>query len=117
MDEQEAQACAQLVETIEQVRGQQLPPRLRHAFLSVPRRLFVARWYRQDATHRWVRQDVSDEVYADKPLVTKLDQNGLPCSSSSQPSLMAAMLEALDLQPGMRVLEVGTGTVRRIGGR
>jgi protein-L-isoaspartate(D-aspartate) O-methyltransferase len=33
-----------------------------------------------------------------------------PASSSSQPALMAAMMEALDLRPGMRVLEVGAGT-------
>jgi protein-L-isoaspartate(D-aspartate) O-methyltransferase len=36
--------------------------------------------------------------------------DGLPRSSSSQPSVMADMLEALALEPGMRVLEIGTGT-------
>ncbi|MCP2335259.1 methyltransferase domain-containing protein [Actinomadura rupiterrae] len=31
-------------------------------------------------------------------------------SSSSAPELMAEMIEALELEPGMRVLEIGTGT-------
>ena len=30
-------------------------------------------------------------------------------SSSSQPAIMAIMLEQLDLQPGHKVLEIGTG--------
>lgn len=31
-------------------------------------------------------------------------------SSSSQPSLMAEMIDMLELEPGMRVMEIGTGT-------
>ncbi len=34
----------------------------------------------------------------------------MPASSASQPSLVAEMLELLDLTPGLRVLEVGAGT-------
>ncbi len=49
-------------------------------------------------------------MYRDQALVTRRDARGVPTSSSSQPSLMAAMLEALALEPGQRVLEVGTGT-------
>jgi protein-L-isoaspartate(D-aspartate) O-methyltransferase len=49
------------------------------------------------------------EVYRDDVLITKLDDR-TPISSSSQPSLMAIMLDALDLRPGMRVLEIGAGT-------
>jgi protein-L-isoaspartate(D-aspartate) O-methyltransferase len=50
-----------------------------------------------------------DAVYADDAVVTR-DEDGVPTSSSSQPSLMARMLEQLDVRPGQRVLEVGTGT-------
>ncbi len=35
---------------------------------------------------------------------------GQPTSSSSAPTLMASMLDALDVEAGMRVLEIGTGT-------
>ncbi|MGH3687080.1 MAG: methyltransferase domain-containing protein [Pseudonocardiaceae bacterium] len=61
-------------------------------------------------------------VYSDDSLVTQAMPHAaghmLPCgqplrvptSSSTMPSLMARMLEALDVHDGMRVLEIGTGT-------
>ncbi len=66
------------------------------AFRAVPRHLFLP--------------DVAvDEVYRDTAIITKrLDDQ--PVSSSSQPAMMAIMLEQLDLKPGQRVLEIGTGT-------
>lgn len=51
-----------------------------------------------------------DAVYRDEAFVTKRDEHGMPLSSSSQPALMARMLELLDPQPGHRVLEIGAGT-------
>jgi protein-L-isoaspartate(D-aspartate) O-methyltransferase len=51
-----------------------------------------------------------DEVYADDAVVTHTEEHGVPTSSSSQPTLMAAMLALLDVRPGDRVLEVGAGT-------
>jgi protein-L-isoaspartate(D-aspartate) O-methyltransferase len=50
-----------------------------------------------------------EQVYSDEALVTRVHE-GRPSSSSSQPSLMAQMLDELRLRPGHRVLEVGTGT-------
>lgn len=55
------------------------------------------------------RQEWLEGAYADTPLVTQL-LDGQPVSSSSQPSLMAMMLQELRVDDGMRVLEVGTGT-------
>jgi protein-L-isoaspartate(D-aspartate) O-methyltransferase len=48
-------------------------------------------------------------IYADTALVTR-QVGGLPASSTSQASLVARMLELLDLSRGMKVLEVGAGT-------
>ena len=66
------------------------------AFARVPRHLFLP-------------GVPLDTVYADDAVVTH-DEGGVPTSSSSQPSLMARMLELLAVRPGDRVLEVGAGT-------
>jgi protein-L-isoaspartate(D-aspartate) O-methyltransferase len=49
-------------------------------------------------------------AYSDDAVVTKVDAEGRPISSSSQPAIMALMLEQLGVQPGHRVLEIGAGT-------
>lgn len=89
---------------------------LRRAFLTVPRFVFVPRYYErceqsgEAICWQLVEADVA-RVAQDDALVTRLDPvTQLPTSSSSQPSVMALQLEALDLQNGQRVLEVGTGT-------
>ena len=51
-----------------------------------------------------------EEAYLDDAIVTKRDTEGQPISSSSQPAIMAIMLDQLDLAPGQRVLEIGAGT-------
>jgi protein-L-isoaspartate(D-aspartate) O-methyltransferase len=50
------------------------------------------------------------QAYSDDAVVTKVDADGRPISSSSQPAIMALMLEQLGVQPGHRVLEIGAGT-------
>jgi protein-L-isoaspartate(D-aspartate) O-methyltransferase len=71
------------------------------AFLTVPRELFVAAVA--------ARQGL-EAVYRDDAIVIKEDALGRPASSSSQPSIMAAMLEQLAVRPGQRVLEIGAGS-------
>src|SRR5580693_5696557 len=51
-----------------------------------------------------------EEAYLDDAIVTKRDADGQAISSSSQPAIMAIMLDQLDLSPGQRVLEIGAGT-------
>jgi protein-L-isoaspartate(D-aspartate) O-methyltransferase len=74
---------------------------VRAAFLSVPREIFVP----GAASRLGI-----EAVYRDDAIPTKFDSQGFPISSSSQPTIMAEMLEQLALEPGMRVLEIGTGT-------
>jgi protein-L-isoaspartate(D-aspartate) O-methyltransferase len=78
------------------------------AFRQVDRALFVPTYYRHQGAE-WTREPAGSLVYEDRALTTQM-RNGLPSSSSSQPSVMAVMLEALAVHPGMQVLEVGTGT-------
>src|SRR5579883_3067513 len=49
-------------------------------------------------------------MYQNQALTTQVDARGLPTRSSSQPAVMALMLSYLDVKPGMRILEIGTGT-------
>ena len=82
----------------------------------MPRHLFVPHVFEQDDTgtwHRWEADEHWDRVYATNTLVTVLDNpRGFPepMSSSTNPELMARMLEILDVRQGHRVLEIGTGT-------
>ncbi|RUR72959.1 protein-L-isoaspartate O-methyltransferase [Chlorogloeopsis fritschii PCC 9212] len=51
----------------------------------------------------WAESAISYETF-----VRQAD--GIPIPQSSSPKIIAAMLRLLDVQPGMRVLEVGTGS-------
>jgi protein-L-isoaspartate(D-aspartate) O-methyltransferase len=94
------------------------------ALATVPRHRLVERFYfvpfeefltgaelkEYEVDPASVDDAVLDIVYSDEALITRLDGEGRPTSSTSQPSLVAGMLELLDLRPGMRVLEIGAGT-------
>lgn len=101
--------------------GSLYSPAIQQAFLNISREAFISSYYVEDATSQimaWKRVDSRQEapedyltaIYQDQSLVTKIDERNWPISSSSLPSIMARMLEALDVQPGQRVLEIGTGT-------
>ena len=51
-----------------------------------------------------------DDAYRDEAIVTKRDEAGRPTSSSSQPTIMAIMLDQLGVARGQKVLEIGAGT-------
>lgn len=91
--------------------GVTLTPELVAAFAAVPREAFVPDGFRRN-DGGWVKPGDDDYlalVYQDDALVTKV-RDRLPVSSTSQPSLMALMIEALDVRPGLRILEIGAGT-------
>jgi protein-L-isoaspartate(D-aspartate) O-methyltransferase len=87
------------------------------AFLSTPREAFIPTFFEQEkftwrahakesyAPDAWIAA-----IYRDEPLVTWIDGQNYAGSSSSAPTVMAMMLEALAVQPGMHVLEIGTGS-------
>jgi protein-L-isoaspartate(D-aspartate) O-methyltransferase len=74
----------------EEIGREALSPGLRRALLDVPRHLFVA-------------PQLMAMAYQDTPLPIGFDK------TVSQPFMGAVMIELLNLAPGARVLEVGTG--------
>ncbi|RLV09990.1 protein-L-isoaspartate(D-aspartate) O-methyltransferase [Streptomyces griseocarneus] len=84
------------------------------AFAQVPREAFVqdfaVRVRGQRHTYTPDAPEWLTAVYSDASLLTQVDVGGTATSSSTQPTLMAVMLEALDVQEGNRVLEIGLGT-------
>ncbi|MGH4017831.1 MAG: ATP-grasp peptide maturase system methyltransferase [Pseudonocardiaceae bacterium] len=104
-------------------------PCWRQAFEDVPRHEYVPRFFRWADNHCFeavdpTAPDALEQVYRDTTLVTQINGDddawerslqqgplpGVPTSSSTQPVLMALMLDALDVADGHRVLEIGTGT-------
>ena len=96
---------------------------VKRAFARVRRHRFLEEWYRPEidaprATlsfekHTFDRDHPTTEdlaeIYSNRALVTAVE-GWRPTSSTSQPALVARMLESLDLAPGTSVLEIGTGT-------
>jgi len=83
------------------------------AMRAVPRHEFIDYYYAEGKERTEVdpaNDATLDHVYSNDALVTRVGENGLPSSSSSQPSVVAVMLEALEVHPRMRVLEIGAGT-------
>ncbi|MEU3710474.1 hypothetical protein [Streptomyces catenulae] len=84
------------------------------AFSAVPRELFVPRFTRREGsdlvTYRAGDPDYLAAVYSDVSLNTRYDIHGTAVSSSSQPSMMARMCEALaPAGDRLPVLDLGTG--------
>ncbi len=120
-DEQARSYAEALVASLKR-QGTLSQPLIEAAFLRVPRHAFLERFFRRQVRDLqasmqefrptsfadpagWLRA-----VYADEPLTIAYDDEGTATSSSSSPGAMALMLEASELTPGLRVLEIGTGT-------
>lgn len=98
----------------------------RQAVCAVPRHELVPTAYEQDCSGEWIALDTStpvgreswlDLVYSERTLITLLGESSGPwgsgttiLSSATTPGLVIRMLEELDIRPGHRVLEIGTGS-------
>ena len=99
-----------------------LPDRFRQAVRDTPRHLFVHRFrigggpLRTHPDEGATRDDDADpaaelaDIYSDV-VMTHVDETGdkLP-STNSQPSYVLWLLQMLDVRPGQRVLEIGSGS-------
>lgn len=77
--------------------GSLTSPAVRRAMQVVPR-------------HEFLPGVALADAYTDQPVVTKRGADGASLSSASQPSIVATMLEQLNVAAGLRVLEIGAGT-------
>lgn len=92
------------------------------AFRATPRHRFLPRVWHYTRQHGWREIHTQNPgrnelrlLYSDRALTTRLSeaapgQAPVAISSSSQPSLMAEMLEDLQLASGLKTLEIGAGT-------
>ncbi|MGW5434623.1 methyltransferase, FxLD system [Streptomyces sp. NPDC004059] len=74
-------------------------PRAVAAFRTIPRHLAAP------------GTDMAKAYDAESALITKTDATGVDISSVSAPRIQAIQIEQADIQPGMNVLEIGSGGV------
>lgn len=118
------QKAEELAATLE-LSGDLMSPQWRQAVADVPRHELIPYYFTQNPDAGWAMQNGIgtdpdtwlSTIYSDTTLITALidvsDEAGpgqQAVSSSTMPSVMVRMLEALDVQDGHRVLEIGTGT-------
>ncbi|WP_274561987.1 methyltransferase domain-containing protein [Streptomyces spiramyceticus] len=93
--------------------------RWREVWERIPRHLFIPPTIWRQGPGRCEPVTTEAEwwqlVYRDEPVVTQVDDGatdgpGVATCSNSQPSMVATMLQHLDVQDGEKVLEIGTGT-------
>lgn len=96
-----------------------LSPSWREAWEQTPRHLFLPERIWRQQPDRCEPVQSEDEryelIYSDEPVITQLDNGrldgpGLATSSNSMPSMVARMLDALDVRTGTKTLEIGTAT-------
>ena len=72
---------------------------------------YIEQAFRNTLRHYFLPGKDLAAIYSNEAVVTSWSEDGKePTSSSSQPEVMATMLDYMDAQPGQRVLEIGTGT-------
>lgn len=84
------------------------------AFRGLRRHWFLPTFYAAASPGEWVRvtpgnRSYWEQIYSDRPIVIRV-RGGIALSSASLPSLVAEMLELLELREHQTVLEVGAGS-------
>jgi protein-L-isoaspartate(D-aspartate) O-methyltransferase len=77
--------------------GHATSPAVEQAMRTVPR-------------HKFVPEATVEDAYADIAVITKRASDGSALSCASVPTVVAMMLDQLQVQPGNRILEIGAGT-------
>lgn len=98
---------------VSEIEDPQVAQRIADVVESCPRHLFIKRY--ESAGHWreiWESTPKEDlvEIYQDKVLILERDEAGAIISTNSLPSMVCRLLELLELSPGMRVLEIGSGS-------
>ncbi|MFB8170262.1 methyltransferase domain-containing protein [Kitasatospora purpeofusca] len=119
----EQAAVRGLLRAVGEALGGPVPSEWREAIEAVPRHRFLPdRVWLADGDGSYSPCDLGSDdrrwfeaAYADVSIVTQVNDgresaDPWPSSSASAPSIVVRMLRDLDVRPGMRVLEIGTGT-------
>lgn len=96
MDDKTRQLRSQMIRAIWK-EGTVPTPKLRDAFLEVPRHVFLPNL-------------PVEKAYEDTSVPLKTNASGMVTASVSQPTMMAIMLDQLQLKAGDNVLEIGTAS-------
>jgi protein-L-isoaspartate(D-aspartate) O-methyltransferase len=95
--------------------GMELGEAIARALVAVPRHRFVQR-YRPWGTKVWHDVNAGNlsehlaALYADRPLCLLGEDDDDPISTISQPTFVLRMLHLLELSPGQKVFELGSGS-------
>ncbi len=89
-------AMVERVKDRQRALGAPLPPTVERALGAVPRHLFTP-------------GSELEAAYGDGSVITKTDERGVNLSAVSAPPTIAGMLGQLGVEPGQRVLEIGSG--------
>ncbi len=104
----------QLLAIIKQGFGPSMPDALQTAFMDIPRHHFVQRYRLAHSAH-WhdVHNDNLEQhlaaLYQDRPVILDGEDNNVR-STISQPGLVMKMLNMLRVEPGHRIVEIGTAS-------
>ncbi|GAA3488787.1 methyltransferase domain-containing protein [Streptomyces cremeus] len=118
----ERDAMRGLLRSMSEGLGASPAPAWENAYWAVPRHRFLpdriwvgdawGQCSRETDPETWLRH-----AYADTPVITQVNDGQVadpedrwPSCSASAPSIVFRMLHLLDVSPGQRVLEIGTGT-------